>query len=287
VKLRCGRVARHWSCQLAVPLALALGGLGMFTTLQRQLIYFPERASERALLAQAAAIGLQPWHGREGELIGWRSTPSGEAERRMLVFHGNAGYALHRVYYAAGLAATRAGWDAYLFEYPGYGARAGEPSESSIGEAATRALQGLLESDARPLYLTGESLGCGVASQLAASYPDAVQGLLLVTPFTRLGDVAAHHYPFLPVRVLLSERYDSVAALARYRGPVAFLLAGRDEVVPAALGRQLHDGYAGPKWLRIQPQAGHNSLDVSPRAPWWREASEFLTALPARRQGDS
>lgn len=256
----------------------------MFTTLQRQLIYFPERAGERELLARAAEIGLQPWRSRAGALIGWRSASLQRAERRMLVFHGNAGHALYREYFAAGLAATGAEWDTYLFEYPGYGARPGEPSEGAIIAAATRALEELLENDAPPLYLTGESLGCGVASTLAASFPEAVRGLLLVTPFTRLADVAAHHYPFLPVRLLLSERYDSVSALARYHGPVAFLLAGRDEVVPTALGRQLHDGYTGPKWLRIQPQAGHNSLDVSPAAPWWREFSEFLSGPSGWRQ---
>jgi hypothetical protein len=115
-----------------------------------------------------------------------------------------------------------------------------------------------------------------VASYLAGAFPEQVAGLLLVTPFTSLVDVAAHHYPFLPVRTLLSERYDSVEALSHYKGPVAFLLAGRDEVVPTILGRQLYDSYSGPKWLRVEARAGHNSIPFDPRAAWWGEISKFL-----------
>ena len=74
---------------------------------------------------------------------------------------------------------------------------------------------------------------------------------------------------------MLSERYDSQEALTRYEGPVAFLIAGNDEIVPAALGRKLYDGYQGPKWLREQAGAGHNTLDFDPRAQWWRELEEF------------
>ena len=101
-------------------------------------------------------------------------------------------------------------------------------------------------------------------------------GLLLVTPFTSLADVAAHHYPLLPVRALLSENYDSVEALSHYRGPVAFLLAGRDEIVTTELGRELYERYSGPKWLRVEERAGHNTLPYHPGAGWWGEVSRFL-----------
>jgi pimeloyl-ACP methyl ester carboxylesterase len=200
-----------------------------------------------------------------------------------MVLHGNAGYALHRVYYARGFAALDEGWQVFLFEYPGYGARDGSPSEEAIKRAALAALQRLLdEDDARPVYLVGESLGSGVAAYLAAEYSAQVAGLLLVTPFTSLVDVAAHHYPVLPVRLFLRERYDNREALARYGGPVAFLLAGRDEIVPTRLGRELYDRYRGPKWLRVDENAGHNSLDFRPGASWWRELSSFLLSTPAK-----
>ena len=80
------------------------------------------------------------------------------------------------------------------------------------------------------------------------------------------------------MHTLLSERYDSREALSHYRGPVAFLLAGSDEIVSAALGQKLYDSYPGPKWLRVEPGAGHNTLTLYPAAGWWREVSEFLTS---------
>ena len=249
----------------------------MFAALQRQLIYYPQVEPEESLLRAASGLGLLEWRDRAGELVGWHSRASGDDANRVVVFHGNAGYALHRDYYVAGFLAQAQPWEVYLFEYPGYGARPGEPSESAIKSAAGRAVESLLGDDARPLYLVGESLGSGVATYLASIFPERIGGLLLVTPFTRLSDVAAHHYSFLPVRSLLSEQYDSLEALGHYTGPVAFLLAGSDEIIPTALGQQLYEAYPGPKWLRVEPGAGHNTLSFHTRAGWWREVSDFLT----------
>lgn len=248
----------------------------MFTALQRQLIYFPEVAAEETLLKIADANGLRDWRDASGKLIGWHTPASGNASRRVVVFHGNAGHSLYRQYFANGFLALGRDWQVYLFEYPGYGARTGSPSEASIKAAATGALEALFAEDPRPLFLVGESLGSGVATYLASTLPKRIAGLLLVTPFTSLTDVAARHYAFLPVRALLSERYDSIKALSDYGGPVAFLIAGSDEIVPAALGHELHDSYRGPKWLHEQAGAGHNTLDFDPAAGWWREVAKFL-----------
>mgnify|MGYP001827256264 FL=1 len=257
----------------------------MFATFQRQLIYFPQVEAEENLLRIAGGMELLDWRDGNGRLIGWRSGSSADHSRRVVVFHGNAGYALHREYYVAGFLAQGPDWEVYLFEYPGYGARTGEPSESGIKQAATEALELLLADNAGPLYLVGESLGSGVASYLAARFPEEIDGMLLVTPFTSLADVAAHHYRFLPVRALLSERYDALESLSDYRGPVAFLLAGSDEIVPPSLGKRLYESYSGPKWLRVEPGAGHNTLSFSPSAGWWRDLTRFLTGDPAESAG--
>jgi len=250
----------------------------MLTALQRQLIYFPSKAQADVLSELASRMGLQAWRDNAGEAIGWKSPGDPNARYRMLVFHGNAGYALNRDYFVSGLRALGNQWDVFLFEYPGYGAREGTPSEVNFKATATQALEALLAIDSRPVFITGESLGSGVASFLASTFPNDVAGLLLVTPFSSLADVAAHHYPFLPVRILLSERYESREALSHYGGPVAFLLAGRDEVVTSELGQQLYDSYSGPKWLHVEARAGHNTLPYNPGAPWWGEVSTFLTS---------
>ena len=254
----------------------ALGVFIMLTALQRQLIYFPSKAQADVLSDLASRMGLQAWRDKAGEAIGWKSPGDPNARYRMLVFHGNAGYALNRDYFVTGLRALGSQWDVFLFEYPGYGAREGTPSEVNFKATATQALEALLAIDSRPVFITGDSLGRGVASFLASTFPNEVAGLLLVTPFSSLADVAAHHYPFLPVRILLSERYESREALSHYGGPVAFLLAGRDEVVTSELGQRLYDSYSGPKWLHVEAHAGHNTLPYNPGAPWWGKVSSFL-----------
>lgn len=255
--------------------------MGLLAGCQRHLIYFPRTATEAEQRARAAASGLVPWVDADGQTIGWRAAPPPDRPRpaaRLLVVHGNAGSAVDRSYFARGFGAIGGGtaWEVSILEYPGFGARPGKPGEPTLMDAAREAVLQLQREDERPIHVLGESIGSGVAGGLAAAFPEVVRGLVLITPFTRLPDVGAHHYPWLPVRLILRDRYDNLAALQRYRGPVAVIVAGRDEIVPAELGRRLHDAYSGPKRLWEQPGAGHNSLDYRPEAAWWTDVSEFL-----------
>ncbi len=250
--------------------------------LQRHLIYIPSKEREDELLRLADKNGLHAWRDRGNQLIGWRtSLPDGSPKslNRLVVFHGNAGYAMHRIYYAYGFHSIPDGpatWELFLFEYPGYGARPGARSEQNIASAANRALKDLLQEDSRPVYLVGESLGSSFAARLAAENPHSVSGLLLVTPLTCLADVAASHYPFLPVRWILRERHNAREYLKGYPGPVAFLIAGRDEVMKNGLGEKLYNQYKGHKKLWMQASAGHNTLDFTVGLSWWQEIADFL-----------
>jgi uncharacterized protein len=261
---------------------ILLGVILILTLLQRRLIYFPSKEREDILLPQAERAGLRPWRDRNGTLIGWRTGPADAASRpqkRLVVFHGNAGHALHRDYYVSGFHGTpegRSAWEIYLFEYPGYGPRPGSPGEGNITDAARHAFQELLQDSSSPIYLLGESLGTGFASRLAAENQKSVSGLILVTPMTCLADVAASHYPFLPVRLILHESHDVRENLRAYPGPVAFLVAGRDEVMLDRIGETLYQQYAGRKKLWVQAGARHNTLDFSAESKWWKEVEDFL-----------
>jgi pimeloyl-ACP methyl ester carboxylesterase len=239
---------------------------------QRRLLYFPERYPEQAALAAAARLGLEPWRGPGGALEGWRAgAPRPVA--RALVLHGNAGSALDRVHYVAAL--SRLGVEVVLLEYPGYGARPGSPSRHTLAAAAAGALDRLAREGPEPVWVVGESLGSGVAARAVALRPGLVSGLMLVTPFARMADVVRLHYPLLPSALLL-DRYAPETDLAGWTGPAALLLAGRDEVVGAAQGRQLFRALRGPKRLWIQEEATHNGLDLDASSPWWAEAVAFL-----------
>ena len=244
---------------------------------QRNLIYYPRTGDAEQLRALATRTAFESWSGDGVEQHGWRSTlPDGEAEANVLVFHGNAGWALDRLHYRDALMQVSGDrWRVHVLEYPGFGARPGRPSETAFFDAAEPAVRDLLAEE-KPLYLIGESLGSGVASEMAARHPDGVAGLILITPFTSLADVAARHYPFLPVRLMLRDRFDNETALTRFEGPVAVLVAERDRVVPAVLGKALYEGYQGPRKLWVQEGRDHNTLDLSPDHPWWRELVDFL-----------
>jgi pimeloyl-ACP methyl ester carboxylesterase len=233
---------------------------------QDRLLYFPERAD----VAQLAAGGLQPWPSAQ-DFRGLVAEPAGPARGTVIVFHGNAGHAGHRGFYAQALVPQ--GWRVVLAEYPGYGPRAGRPGEAAfVGDAqATIALAHTRHG--APLLLVGESLGASVAGLAGAAQRDRVAGLLLITPWDRLAHVGAHHYPWLPVRWLLRDRYDTLAALQGFDRPVVVAVAEHDDIVPAPFGQALHAGLGAPKRLVTIAGAGHNDWPARVDAAWWRDAA--------------
>ena len=251
---------------------VAYGGLCLTAFLvQRRMMYFPDRSTEQESLLLATRLGLAPWRDPAGHILGWRRPVSGH-QPRVLIMHGNAGDALGRVDYLPMLEAS--GFEGVLLEYPGYGCRPGEPSQPGfMGEA--RSALSLLRTEGAPVFLLGESLGTGVAVQVAAAEPATVSGLLLVTPFARMTEVAAWHYPIFPMEILLHDQWDSLGAIRNYPGPVAILIAGRDEVVGASQGRRLASRCSGPLRVWEVTQAGHNDLPRHPGRPW----SEMLIFL--------
>lgn len=246
--------------------------------MQRQMLYYPSSMALEAQLAYAPGADLEPWRDAAGTRIGWkRERPGAAAAQRWLVFHGNAGLAVQRAYWADAL--QRVSPDrtlsVYILEYPGYGRRDGSPSENAITAAAVAALD-MLGADGKRTHLLGESLGCAVAAQVARARPKRVGGLVLVSPFNCLADVAAFHYPWVPVRGLLRDQWRSDEALRGFAGPVAILAAERDGVVPAKFAQRLHDGHPGRKQLRVIAGEDHNFFVFD--QPWFREAVAFATA---------
>jgi hypothetical protein len=161
-----------------------------------------------------------------------------------------------------------------VVDYPGYGRSAGTPSEESLVTAGIAAFDRLGElAPDRPRVVCGWSLGAATAAQVAAARPEAVAGLVLMSPWSRLADVARRHFPPLLVRFLLAERWDSTAAVARYRGAALVLHGARDEIIPVEQGREVAAGLPGARWVEL-PRAGHNDL-LAHDEPW-RELAGFL-----------
>jgi pimeloyl-ACP methyl ester carboxylesterase len=266
---------------LLIVSGLYLVCLVFISLAQRRMMYFPCKTPVRELEADAAKEGFKPWRNAQGEAIGWhRASAQGPSRRGVLVIHGNAGCAGDRFHYADAFQSIEP-MDFYILEYPGYGGRAGAPSQSTILNAAEDGLKSI--PGEYPVFLMAESLGTGVASFLAGAHPDRVGGVLLIAPYNNMTAVAQKHMPLFPVRAILRDKYPSSEWLSKYRGPVAVLLAGRDTIIPTELGRDLYDRYAGPKKLWIEPDLGHNDLHM-PRAGTWQEVIEFWNSTASERR---
>lgn len=254
--------------------------VGFVFVVQRNMLYFPDPAPPAI---EAVRLGggmtLEPWPAGHPAFRGYagEGLPEGSPVRgTVVVFHGNAGGARDRVYYWLALEAR--GYRVVLAEYPGYGGRGGELGEDSFVRDGRETARQALAAFGGPLLVWGESLGAAVAAGVAADPTLPVAGVVLITPWDRLSDLAQTLYWYLPARWLLRDRYDNIAYLNQYGGKVAVLVAERDEIIPARHSQRLYDALREPKRRWVFEEAGHNSWPVDPRAAWWDEVLGWLEA---------
>jgi pimeloyl-ACP methyl ester carboxylesterase len=228
-------------------------------SVQRTLIYYPERIDPATVLPQAGREGLSPWLDTEGKFIGWQKQQGTGIP--LLILHGNAGHSLHRRYIISRLRDAEVTPPIFILEYPGYGGRSGTSSERNLVAAAVNAIDLI----GREVILFGESIGTGVACAAASQRTGSVRGLLLVTPFDSLISVARKHYPWVPVSLILKDRYDSSRVLQTVRLPIAIIVAEDDDIVPVDSAIRLFESYSGPKRLWRVSGSGHNRVleDIS------------------------
>lgn len=251
-------------------LVLIWGGLFVF---QDNLLYFPASVPLAEVVAEARRNGLEPWPDAH-DFRGLLREPRTAARGTLVFFHGNAGHAGHRAWVAEALGDV--GLRVILAEYPGYGPRPGQPGEAALVRDAVATLARVREQFPGPWLVAGESLGAGVAAAVAENSPGDVSGLLLITPWDSLKQVAHHHYPWAPVDWLLRDRYDNIANLADFRGPVAVVIAAEDSIVPAPFGQALFASLSGSKRLWTIPTADHNDWMMRVDGTWWATVTGFL-----------
>ncbi len=243
---------------------------------QRRLIYFPTKIPAEVIESFAAGHGFAPWKNSASEIIGWKMLAKTNATASVLILHGNAGCALSRDYLARPMH-DAADVDVFVLEYPGYGARAGSPGKENFVTAAEAAFQ-MLPTNA-PRYVVSESIGAGVACELARNHPAEIAGLALFVPYDNLAAVAQKQMPLLPAYWLLRDRFNPAACLQSFHGPVKVIIAGADEIIGSESGQRLFDGYAGPKNLALMPGARHN--EVAEQTPaWWQAVFAFWREQP-------
>ena len=251
--------------------------LALLWMLQRRLIYFP--FGGLPAIAEAGLAGVEPVSFETSDgltLNAWFVPAMGPPPHvTVLVFNGNAGNRLHRVPLAAEL--RRHGFHVLLTDYRGYGGNPGTPSESGLSADARAARAYLIDrADVDPSRLVyfGESLGTGVAVDLAAEHPPAA--LILRSPFTSIADLGQHHYPFVPVRLLLRDRFASSDQIARIHVPLLVIAGERDRIIPIEHSRRLYRAANEPKTLVVVPGADHNDYELLAGEEMVRTIAAFL-----------
>ncbi|WP_197373368.1 alpha/beta hydrolase [Mycolicibacterium baixiangningiae] len=248
---------RRWTRILVIVVLVATGALALLWTQQRRLIYFPAPGpvpSATAVWSGARDVVVRT---ADGVDLGAWFFPAAERGPAAVVFNGNGGDRSMRA--ALALALRRTGLSVLLFDYRGFGGNPGRPSEEGLAADARAARDWLAaqpEVDPGRLVYFGESLGGAVAVRLAVERPPAA--LILRSPFTSLPDVGAVHYPWLPVRRLLIDRYPSIDRIAGVDAPLLVIAGDRDDIVPIGLSRRLFGAAAEPKEFVLVPGAGHN-----------------------------
>lgn len=243
-------------CALALLVLIWLG--------QRRLMYFPH-----ADVPPPSAVGLSDveqvtFTTHDGvTLHGW-FVPASQSPARatLLVCNGNAG---NRAYRADLARAFRSdGVAVLLFDYRGYGDSAGSPDERGLAldaRAARRYLLSRADVDAARIVYFGESLGAAVAAELAAAHPPAA--LVLRSPFTSMAQVGGYHYPILPVRLLLRDRYATIEHITRVDAPLLVIAGDADRIVPLEQSRRVHDAARSPQHFVTIEGADHNDAALS------------------------
>jgi fermentation-respiration switch protein FrsA (DUF1100 family) len=170
----------------------------------------------------------------------------------------------------------------FAFDYRGYGRSAGKPNEQGIiadGLAAQAWLAKRAGAAPHDLVLWGRSLGGGVAVELAAQ--NGARGLIVERTFTSLPDVAAVHYAWAPVRLMMRTRLDSFSRINEYRGPLLQSHGTADSIIPFSIGRRLFDAYEGEKEFLSLEGGDHND---PPADEWHAAIDRFLERIASNRE---
>jgi hypothetical protein len=239
--------------RILVLTAIAYVGLcALMYFAQRSYVYFPqythaERAETDFELRRTDGVTLR----------GWVLQPN--RRDAVLYFGGNA----ERI---EDMGVLLSSWlpqcSIYLVPYRGYGASDGSPEEHALYDDALALFDRVrkLHADGR-IDAIGRSLGSGIAAHLASRRP--LDKLVLVTPFDRLANVASHHYPWLPVRWLLTEEFDSLSHLQGYQGSTMVIAAEYDEIIPSESTAALAAALRNVRFVMLAG-AEHNTIDGDP-----------------------
>lgn len=245
-------------------------------SIQNSLLYFPNPDLPKEETLKAAQLKTWPAPSSTADYRGLISNLEGKYEKgTIVVFHGNGGTAANRVLYVKTFATL--GYRVILAEYPRYGGRKGDLGEKAFVSDALETVKLAFAQFGEPLFLLGESLGCGVATGVANNPPVKIEGIVLVTPWDTLTAISQSKFPLLPVRLFLTDTYDNINNLKSFQGRISVVAAERDKVVPVSHANNLYRALTNPtKRMWLIEKAGHNDVLFYIDPTKWKEIMDFV-----------
>jgi fermentation-respiration switch protein FrsA (DUF1100 family) len=237
---------------------------------QRSLLYFPShsyvtlseafanKSFEELPVRTADGLDLKAWY-----------APATTKQFTFVFFHGNGDCLATASETADPYIAD--GYGFVVAEYRGYSGLPGKPTEAGLYADGRATLYALMARGVRSekIILFGHSLGTGVAVQMAEEFH--VGGVILLAPYTSIPEIAQIQYPYLPAKVLVRDRYESVKKIGNIHAPVLIVNGSGDQLIPPSQGMQLYDLANEPKEFHSIPGRGHNDAfsDLAPIALDW------------------
>ena len=243
---------------------------------QRSFMYFPSTENPSPEAVGLRDVAVEAVETSDGETLVLWYGEAAPGQPTVLFFHGNGGEMAHR--WDRFATYQRAGFGVVFVSYRGYGGSTGRPFEAGLHRDADAAYGWILEQSvaADEIVIVGASLGTGVAVQLAARRE--ARALVLGAPYSGTDDVAAAVYPWLPVRLLMRDRFRSVDYIGSVEAPILIQHGTADRVVPYASGQVLYQAAPeGTEFVSVEG-AGHDLLF---EARLWEREVAFIRRVGA------
>jgi fermentation-respiration switch protein FrsA (DUF1100 family) len=243
---------------------------------QRHFMYFPDPLPFQPSLW--ALPELKPLEVKTADglnLKSWYVAPKKKGGGVVVFFQGNAGHLGLRNYKARSW--IDKGFGVLMVGYRGF-SNPGQPTEEGLYDDARSAINAAIGAGAavEKMVFYGESLGTGIAVQMGLEFDAA--GVILEAPYTRMGEVGAVHYPWIPARLLTRDKYASIDKIASIHAPILILHGEADRIVPPWMGHKLFEVANEPKQALFLPEVGHNNL-------YNAEVQKTVLAFLAKRSG--
>ncbi len=222
---------------------------------QRNLMYHPDENNyyNDKLSVNIEKIKVQTQDGLD--LLGWFHEKDIKKYKTILYFHGNAGSLENRIHKLNHFQDMNVNF--LIFAWRGFSGNEGKPSETGLYEDGESAIKWLLKKgvDEKNIVIYGESLGTGVATHLSQNKKFA--GVILETPFTSMIDAAKKFYPYIPVSLLLKDKFENKNKIKNIKSPILIMHGEKDQIVPFEMGRKMFEIANEPKYSYFTKYDNH------------------------------